>query len=211
MNKGDRIPGQQRGWAWYFLLLFYFYLFIYIFITIPSGLQNQCHALPRAVAQGDLPWGATTLQHHQVGEDISNTWTLEVHTPPYPNPRRTDSMKTQASSVTHAGDTGLGKYGLQEGSSLTFELQLCPQLTLWPHRGILLSSEYLPLSEIIDVTFYFLLLLRSGAQESPGAIGLGGSKACPPSVLVAGWPTPLQSRLGKVVWHLHSLGTFWVK
>lgn len=188
-------------------------IFIYLYFYNDSLLipHNQRHILPRAVAQADLPWGVITLQHHQVGEDISNTWTLEGHTPPYPNLRRADSMKTQASSVTHAGDTGLGKYGLQEGSSLTSELQLCTQLTLWPHRGILLSSEHLPLSVIIDVTFYVLLLLRSGAQESPGAIGLGGSRACPPNVLVADCLIPLQSRLGKVVWHLHSLGTFWVK
>lgn len=33
-------------------------------------------------------------------------------------------MRTLVSSVTHAGDAGLSKCGLLEGSSLTFDLQL---------------------------------------------------------------------------------------
>lgn len=86
-------------------------------------------------------------------------------------------MRTLVSSVTHAGDAGLSKCGLLEGSSLTFDLQLFLSSLSPPHPGILLSSEHLPLSEIIDATLYFLLLLRSGAQESPGDISLGGGRA----------------------------------
>lgn len=161
--------------------------------------------------QADFLWGATTFQHQHAGEDLSNTWTLEGHPPPYPNLSRADSMRTLVSSVTHAGDAGLSKCGLLEGSSLTFDLQLFLSSLSPPHPGILLSSEHLPLSEIIDATLYFLLLLRSGAQESPGDISLGGGRARLPGVPVAGCPTPLPSSLGKVVQHLHIRVSFWVK